>query len=81
VAARAGKTIGRDQTGPTLATAVPAQSWPQRLGARLRSRAAEDGVFRPVRLSLWADLAISAALLAVASVTFVTFFVWLARTQ
>ena len=41
----------------------------------------EDGVFRPVRLPLWADLTISAVIVAFATGAFVGFFVWLARTQ
>ena len=56
-------------------------SWRQRLAARLRSGPKEDGVFRPVQLPLWVDLAISAAIIAVAAVAFVGFFVWLARTR
>jgi hypothetical protein len=73
--------MGSQQTGRPPAAAVPAPSRRQRWGARLRSRAAEDGVFRPVRLPLWVDLAIAAAMLAAASGAFVGFFVWLARTQ
>jgi hypothetical protein len=49
--------------------------------ALLRHEPEEDGVFRPVRLPLWIDLAISAAIIAVAAGAFVGFFVWLARTQ
>lgn len=41
----------------------------------------EDGVFRPVRLPFWVDLAISAVIVAFATGAFVGFFVWLARTQ
>jgi hypothetical protein len=73
--------MGSQQTGRPPSAAVPAPSRRQRWGARLRSRAAEDGVFRPVRLPLWVDLAIAAAMLAAASGAFVGFFVWLARTQ
>lgn len=47
----------------------------------LRHEPEEDGVFRPVRLPLWIDLAISAAIVAVATGAFVGFFVWLAKTQ
>jgi hypothetical protein len=73
--------MGSQQTGRPPAVAAPAPSRRRRWGARLRSRAAEDGVFRPVRLPLWVDLAIAAAMLAAASGAFVGFFVWLARTQ
>ena len=81
--ARAGKTISTQQTDPPRATAarVRSPSWRQRLLARLRHGPEEDGVFRPVRLPLWIDLAISAAIIAVATCAFVGFFVWLARTQ
>jgi hypothetical protein len=41
----------------------------------------EDGVFRPVRLTFWVDLAISAVLVAFATGALVGIFVWLARTQ
>lgn len=56
-------------------------SWRQRLRARVRNEYEDDGVFRPVRLSFWADLAISAVIVVVATGAFVGFFVWLARTQ
>ncbi|WP_056888989.1 hypothetical protein [Nocardioides sp. Soil777] len=81
--ARAGKTISTQQADPPHATAPPSHtpSWRQRLRAWLRSGPEEDGVFRPVRLPLWIDLAISAAIIAVATCAFVGFFVWLARTQ
>jgi hypothetical protein len=55
--------------------------WRQRLRARVRNEYQEDGVFRPVRLPLWADLAVSAVIVALATGAFVGFFVWLARTQ
>lgn len=61
--------------------AAPPPSWRERLGARMRGEHEEDGVFRPVRLPLWVDLAISAAIIALATAAFVGFFVWLARTQ
>ncbi|WP_156411623.1 hypothetical protein [Nocardioides sp. Soil805] len=47
----------------------------------MRDEHEEDGVFRPVRLPLLVDLAISAAIIALATGAFVGFFVWLARTQ
>ena len=81
MAARAGKTMHRHEALRSVEKRAPAPSRRQRWGARLRSRAAEDGVFRPVRLPLWVDLAIAAAMLAAASGAFVGFFVWLARTQ
>jgi hypothetical protein len=81
MAARAGKTMHRHEAPRSVETRVPPPSWRQRLRARLRSRSAEDGVFRPVRLPLWVDLAISATMVAVVSGAFVGFFVWLARTQ
>lgn len=56
-------------------------SWRQRLRARLRNEYEEDGVFRPVRLPFWADLASSAVIVAFVMGVSVGFFVWLARTQ
>ncbi|KRE95102.1 hypothetical protein ASG76_05280 [Nocardioides sp. Soil774] len=56
-------------------------SWRERIRARLRDDYEEDGVFRPVRLSVWADWGISAAIIAVAAASFVGFFVWLAQTR
>jgi hypothetical protein len=53
----------------------------QRLRAWIRRDQDEDGVFRPVRLSLAVDLGISAAIIAVVVVTFGAFIVWLAQTQ
>lgn len=46
-----------------------------------REQGEEDGVFRPVRLPMWIDLGISAAIILVVAATFVGFIVWLARTQ
>lgn len=57
------------------------RGWRQRLRARLRNEHEEDGVFRPVRLPFLVDLAISAAIAALAAGAFVGFFVWLAWTQ
>jgi hypothetical protein len=52
-----------------------------RIGARLRDDYEEDGVFRPVRLSVWADWAISALIIVFMAASFVGFFVWLAQTR
>ena len=49
--------------------------------ARLRDDYEEDGVFRPVRLSVWADWGISALIIVFVAAMFVGFFVWLAQTR
>jgi hypothetical protein len=41
----------------------------------------EDGVFRPVRLSLAADLGISVGIVVLVLASFVGFIAWLASTQ
>ena len=56
-------------------------SWRQRVRARLRDDYEEDGVFRPVRLSVWADWGIAALIIAFMAAAFVGFFVWLAETR
>ena len=56
-------------------------SWRERVGARLRDDYVEDGVFRPVRLSVWADWGISALIIVCMAASFVGFFVWLAQTR
>ena len=60
---RAEKAMGRHQADLPAAAGVRVRppSWRQRLRARLRNEYEEDGVFRPVRLPFWADLATSAA--------------------
>jgi hypothetical protein len=63
------------------ATRLRRPSWRERVRARLRDDYEEDGVFRPVRLSVWADWGISAAIIAAAAASFVGFFVWLAQTR
>lgn len=69
----------RQDRSPTPGARRP--SLGRRLATRLRRQHEEDGVFRPVRLPLWIDLAISAAIVALATGAFVGFFTWLARTQ
>ena len=60
--------------------ARPARSG--RLRALLtREQGEEDGVFRPVRLPLWIDLGISAAIVVFVAVAFAGFILWLAQTQ
>ena len=55
---------------------------PVRLRALLRrEQGEEDGVFRPVRLPLWIDLGISAAIIVFVAVAFAGFIYFLARTQ
>ena len=56
-------------------------SWRERVRARLRDDYEEDGVFRPVRLSVWADWGISALIIVAMAAMFVGFFVWLAQTR
>ena len=56
-------------------------SWGQRLRARVRNEYEEDGVFRPVRLPLWMDLAISAGIVVLVVGSFGGFIYFLARTQ
>lgn len=75
--------MGRQQADLPAAPGarVRPSSWRQRLRARLRNEYEEDGVFRPVRLPLWADLSISASIVAFVMGVSVGFFVWLARTQ
>ena len=46
-----------------------------------REQGEEDGVFRPVRLPLWIDLGISAAIIVFVAVAFGGFILWLAQTQ
>lgn len=55
--------------------------WRARLVARLRGDYEEDGTYRPVRLSLGVDLAVSALIVAFVVSCWVGFFVWLAATQ
>ena len=50
-------------------------------GLLTREQGEEDGVFRPVRLPLWIDLGISAAIVLAVAVSFAGFIHWLARTQ
>lgn len=57
------------------------RSWRERVRARLRDDYEEDGVFRPVRLSVWADWGISALIIVSMAALFVGFFVWLAQTR
>ena len=55
---------------------------PGRIRALLtREQAEEDGVFRPVRLPLGLDLAISAAIIVSVGAGFAGFIYFLARTQ
>ena len=55
---------------------------PGRLRALLRrEQGEEDGVFRPVRLPLWIDLTVSAAIVVLVVGGFVGFVYFLARTQ
>ena len=80
----AARATTQDFTGTADGVATPRvrrTTWRRRLRSRLRDDYEEDGVFRPVRLSLWADLAISTAIVLVASGSFVGFLVWLAQTQ
>jgi hypothetical protein len=57
------------------------QSWWRKVRARLRDDYQEDGVFRPVRLPLWTELLVSAAIIAFMIGAFAGFIVFLARTQ
>ena len=76
------KTAGTsDGDAVAAAPRVRRPSWRERLRARLRDDYEEDGVFRPVRLSLWTDLAISGAIVLVVLGGFAAFFVWLAQTR
>ena len=76
------KIAGTSDGEAVAATArVRRPSWRERLRARLRDDYEEDGVFRPVRLSLWTDLAISGAIVLGVLGAFVAFFVWLAQTR
>ena len=64
------------------AGAVTRPARPGRLRALLtREQGEEDGVFRPVRLPLWIDLGISAAIVVLVAATFAGFILWLAQTQ
>ena len=67
-------------TNDAGAAAPPAR--PGRLRALLaREQGEEDGVFRPVRLPLWIDLGIAAAIVVFVAVAFAGFILWLAQTQ
>ena len=65
--------------------AVPSAPPPTRLGRvralLTREQGEEDGVFRPVRLPMWIDLGISAAIILFVSSCFAAFVYWLAQTQ
>jgi hypothetical protein len=60
---------------------VRERSWWQRVVARLRDDYQEDGVFRPVRLSFWTELMVSAAIIVFVLAAFAGFILFLARTQ
>jgi hypothetical protein len=81
VTMRATTEEGSDELSYDAAAAArPAR--PGRLRALLtREQGEEDGVFRPVRLPLWIDLGISAAIIVFVAVAFAGFIVWLAQTQ
>jgi hypothetical protein len=46
-----------------------------------REQREEDGVFRPVRLPMWIDLGVSAAIVLAVAAMFAGFIHWLAQTQ
>ncbi|GCD88519.1 hypothetical protein [Nocardioides sp. LS1] len=77
---RVGTSTGTQQAVRPDTTGTPVRTpwWLERLRKPLHE---EDGVFRPVRLPLWADLAVSAVILGLVLAGFVGFFVWLAKTQ
>lgn len=61
---------------------VSAPSRRERVRAWLtREQREEDGVFRPVRLPMWIDLGVSAAIVLAVAATFAGFIHWLAQTQ
>ena len=53
----------------------------RRIWSVLHREEKDDGVFRPVRLPLWMDLGISAAIIVIVLGSFAGFIVFLARTQ
>ena len=65
----------------TADSRVRPTTWWQRVRARWRDDYQEDGVFRPVRLSFWTELVISAAIIVFVVGAFAGFIVFLARTQ
>ena len=83
--ARAGKARGttRGRPVPTVArtAAEPAPARRSRIRTLLRREEVEDGVFRPVRLPLWIDLGIAAAIVVVVVGGFAGFIWFLASTQ
>jgi uncharacterized ion transporter superfamily protein YfcC len=71
-----------EDTRQQMSTADDPARPPGRLRTLLRrEQGEEDGVFRPVRLPLWIDLAISAAIVVLVVGGFVGFVYFLARTQ
>lgn len=72
---------GHTAQGDGEGVALRGRSWRERIRARLRDDYEEDGVFRPVRLSVWADWGISALIIVFMAAMFVGFFVWLAQTR
>ncbi|WP_374455876.1 hypothetical protein [Nocardioides sp.] len=81
-AARA-RTDERQRPVPTVDRTDAAGAGRRRRGIRdlLRREEVEDGVFRPVRLPLWIDLGISAAIVVVVIGGFAGFIWFLASTQ
>ena len=79
------ETEGTDVDATVLARAAAPErrsAWRQKIRSLLhREEQPDDGVFRPVRLTLWMDLGLSAAIVVVMVGAFAGFIYFLARTQ